>query len=594
MNGVNGYNSYTDTFRELAIRNSDMPMENVMAAFGRTGSMAAFTANPYVQNRRVKAISSLPVQYEYDKVAEMIQAPDENELPLRQVSHVLESTVAPYWKIRKTYQDIMTYHWYTCPTGELTISDAKTKDFQRELRLTEKFVDAAKIEQKAHEIVGQCVQEGKVFYTTRYQVDKTHNQVNYAFMQQLPQDWVKIVGFNNISKYTVAFNLMYFMEPGTSVEFWGDLFAPYMETFWDIATALPVKNKYKKFVYASKDAMPGDYVEKIKRLKDSGGGSLPDIYYQSSRWYYWVVLPVDKVWTFEIDDINRNVVPPLTGLFLSLVNIAKYEQIQLSLVQNPLVSLVLAEIPYRDDPGATQDDAYRLSPAGRALFETYWMQMLYNTNTTGVGFYSGPFKNMHLEQLAEAPSATKISSDGYAYAMQKSGIGIIPATTDPRAGTVNVSLKIESRFGEGIYRQMENMINYIFFDIGLKYDWHFHMFGNLAEDENRLKNAKEGMTLGILSSTLEYLALLGRRVSDDICASSMIMASGVMDMRIPLVSTYSSRRDTGTSDTRYRRRSRTTDTGNAPEVGKMLNPGGRERVEVIESEGKEQDADQGK
>ena len=44
------------------------------------------------------------------------------------------------------------------------------------------------------------------------------------------------------------------------------------------------------------------------------------------------------------------------------------------------------------------------------------------------------------------------------------------------------------------------------------------MFGNLAEDENILKNAKEGMTLGILSSTLEYLAILGRRVTDDFAA----------------------------------------------------------------------------
>lgn len=591
MKGISGYDSYANTFKELAARYSDMPIDNVMAAFGRTNSTAGFTANPYVQNRRVKAISSLPVQYEYDKVAEMIQAPNENELPLRQVSHVLESTVAPYWKIRKTYQDIMTYHWYTCPTGELTISEAKTKEFKRELSLTEKFVDAAKIEQKAHEIVGQCVQEGKAFYTTRYQVDKTHNQVNYAFMQQLPQDWVKIVGYNNISKYTVAFNLMYFMEPGTSADFFGDLFRPYMETFWDIVTVLPIKNKSKKFVYASQRSAGGDYVEKIKHAQESAEGA-PDIYYMTGRWYYWVVLPIDKVWTFEIDDVSRNVVPPLTGLFLSLVNIAKYEQIQLSLVQNPLVSLVLAEIPYRDDPSATQDDAYRLSPAGRTLFETYWRQMLYDTNTTGVGFYSGPFKNMHLEQLAEAPSATKISSDGYAYAMQKSGIGIIPATTDPRAGTVNVSLKIESRFGETIYRQMENMLNYIFFDIGFKYDWHFHMFGNLAEDENRLKNAKEGMTLGILSSTLEYLAILGRRVSDDICSSSMIMASGVMDMRVPLVSTYSAKQSE--SGLPPQPQQKQDGNGNETEVAKMLNPGGRARSETIESEGNEQDVDQGK
>ena len=140
-----------------------------------------------------------------------------------------------------------------------------------------------------------------------------------------------------------------------------------------IARALPKRNKNKKFVYAQED------IDRIRKAAEDD--SVAEIYYDCGRWYYWVTLPVDKVWSFEIDDINRNVVPPLTGLFLSFVNIAKYEQIQLSLVQNPLISIMTGEIPYRDDPSAAIDDAYRLSPAGRKLFETYWYQMLAETNT---------------------------------------------------------------------------------------------------------------------------------------------------------------------------------------------------------------------
>lgn len=576
MNGVEGYTSYNDMFRQLAQRYRDMPIDNVIAAFGRTSASTGFTANPYVQNRRVKAISSLPVEYSYDKVAEMLPKPNENELPLRQVSHVLESTVAPYWKIRKTYQDIMTYRWYTCPADIDTVDKARTSDFRRELLLTEKIAKEMRISEKAHEIVGQCVEEGKVFYTTRYQVDKTHNQVNYAFMQQLPQDWLKIVGYNNISKYTVAFNMMYFMEPGTSPEFFGNLFDRYWDDFMDVASTLPVRNKNKKFIFAQRNDN-ADYTAKIKRVSAEN----PDlnIYLSCGRWYYWVMLPVDRVWPYEIDDVNRNVVPPLTGLFLALVNIAKYEQIQLSLVQNPLISLVLAEIPYRDDPNATMDDAYRLSPSGRTLFETYWYRMLADTNTTGVGFYSGPFKNMHLEQLAEAPSATEISSNGYKYAVQKSGIGIIPASDDLRAGMIQVSFNLESHFAEIIYRQIENMMNYLYFDIGFKYNWQFHMFGNLYDDEKMRKEAKDGMTLGILSSTLEYLALNGHRVTDDIAASCMIIGSGVMDMRLPLVSSYSAKQ---------------SESGLPPQKAGAGDLGGRPRTDEVISEGKEQDLDGGK
>lgn len=547
-------------FRALAAEYRDMPVESVVSAFSRVQG-SAYTENPYVQNRRVKQISSLPVEYPYDKVSEMVANPGNNEMPLRQVSHALEATASPYFKIRKTYQDILTYHWYASPDG-VEESEAKEKAFWREMRLVNDFAKAARVDEMAHQIAGQVVQEGKVFYAFRYNVDKAHNQVNYAFMQQIPQDWIKIVGMNNISKYTIAFDMMYFMQPGTDYTQFGDLFEPYMGVFANVAPQLP-QYKNKKFVYASG-------MERLKALRDAVDQlpGKPEVYYQGGRWYYWVILPIDKVWTFEIDDTSKNVAPPLTGLFLSMTNIAKYEQVQLSLVQNPLIAMVLGEIPYRDDAGATQEDAYKLSPTGRRYYEALWYQMLSATNTTGVGFYLAPAENMQLVQLAEAPSANEISSNGYSYAMQKSGIGIIPATTDPRAGTVQVSMQIECRFGELLYKQVSRMMNYLYQSLGLRWRWEFVMFGSLATDDDRLKEAKDGMTLGILSSTMDYLAILGKRLTDDIAISNAVIGSGIMDKRLPLVSTFSAKQENGLP----------------PQAG-------RPKAEKVESEGQEKDMD---
>ncbi len=547
-------------FRALAAEYRDMPIESVVSAFSRVQG-SAYTENPYVQNRRVKQISSLPVEYPYDKVSEMVANPGNNEMPLRQVSHALEATASPYFKIRKTYQDILTYHWYASPDG-VEESEAKEKAFWREMRLVNDFAKAAHVDEMAHKIAGQVVQEGKVFYAFRYNVDKAHNQVNYAFMQQIPQDWIKIVGLNNISKYTIAFDMMYFMQPGTDYTQFGNLFEPYMGVFANVAPQLP-QYKNKKFVYASG-------MERLKALRDTVDQlpGKPEVYYQGGRWYYWVILPIDKVWTFEIDDTSKNVAPPLTGLFLSMTNIAKYEQVQLSLVQNPLIAMVLGEIPYRDDAGATQEDAYKLSPTGRRYYEALWYRMLSATNTTGVGFYLAPAENMQLVQLAEAPSANEISSNGYSYAMQKSGIGIIPATTDPRAGTVQVSMQIECRFGELLYKQVSRMMNYLYQSLGLRWRWEFVMFGSLATDDDRLKEAKDGMTLGILSSTMDYLAILGKRLTDDVAISNAVIGSGIMDKRLPLVSTYSAKQEKGLP----------------PQAG-------RPKAEKVESEGQEKDMD---
>lgn len=567
------YSSFPAMLKTMGERYTDLPMGRIIDAFASTVVDETMAGNPYIQNRRVKNISSFPVDYEYNEVAEMVQSPSDNEEPLREISHVLESTAAPYFKIRKTYQSIMTYHWYNAPVD--VEEGAEKTALWREMRLVDKLAEAMAVRQNAHMIVGQCIQEGKVFYVPRFRVDKSHNKVDYAYLQQLPQDWVKIVGFNNISKYTVAFDMMYFMEPGADVRQFGDLFMPYIDVFKQVAPDLP-KVRDKKFVYASGYEKFNDIKRNAKKGYLPG---LPDVYYQGGRWYYWVTLPIDRVWTFEVDDVNRNVVPPFTGLFLAMANIAKYEQVQLSLVQNPLVSLVLGEIPYRDNTNATTEDSYKLSPSGRRLFESLWYQMLNSTNTTGVGLYTGPFDNLHLEQLAEAPSATEISSKGYSYAMQKSGIGIIPSTDDPRAGTVQVALQIECKFAEPVYRTMERMMTYLYSLLGLKWEWKFTMFGSLATDKDDEKFYKDGMTLGLLPATIRYFALHDMRLSEDMAMSRLVKESGLLDLRQPLESSYGSRQ--------YNH------GGSGKQSTKSILPdqGGRPRSEEITSEGNEQDVD---
>lgn len=187
------------------------------------------------------------------------------------------------------------------------------------------------------------MRDGKVFYYPRFDIDKAHNQVRRATMQQLPQDWTKIVGFNSISKYTVAFNMFYFLQPGTTPMQFGDLFEPYLRDFDGVLNKPRGTDVPKGVIYnGGKPSIdPKKMLELQARRNDKGVAGNPDVYQQNGTWFYWVELPVDKVWTFEIDDVKANVVSPLTGLFLSMDGIAQYEQVQLELVQNPLVSMVL-------------------------------------------------------------------------------------------------------------------------------------------------------------------------------------------------------------------------------------------------------------
>ena len=565
-------------FKALSDQYGGMPASSMMNAFTRVSSGNYARNDPYIQNRRVQAISSLPADFTKAKVGEMLVAPLSNEQPLRQVEHALEYTAYPLFHTRKMYQDLLTYHSYVAP--EFSDKDsAKKDDFWREWKLVEKLRRKIDPRTTAHKLAGQAVQEGKVFYYPRVSVDKPHNKVNFAFMQQLPSDWVKIVGFNSVSKYTIAFNLFYFLKPGTDPMQFGDLFLPYLDVFEQVAKP---KGTGTKFVYAAKNSSSVSVnMRKLQELVTTASDGLPgdpDVYFQNGRWFYWVTLPIDEVFTFEIDDANTAVVSPLTGLFLSLLQIAQYEQIQLELVQNPLIALFTGEIPYKKSDTATKEDEYRLSDAGRRMFEAFWYQMLSDSNTSGIGWFTAPVENIKMHQLAEAPSATKISSAGYGYTMAKAGLSaLIPTSDEPRAGVANISLQIECKFAEQIYRCYERMMQTIFERLNLKYEWRFTLFGNIAEDDEKLKAAKEGMTLGILPQTLIYLAMNDLSVLDDMTVSHAIKESGLLDLRIPLVTSYNAKQDASSLP---------------PQAKHDANPGGRPSGDgTANTDGREGDLD---
>lgn len=529
------YSSFPAIFgkmRSMAQEYSTMPIESLISAFGNViGWNYGYAGqDPYTQNRRVKAISTRPANYTKNQIAKMVQDPEGNEQPLRAVERALEYSAYPLWHTRTVYQNLLTYHSYVAPY--LTDKeDAKRDDFWREWKLLEKLRKQINPKDTCHMICGQALEEGKVFYCPRIRVDKAHNKIDYAFLQQMPSDYIKIVGFNNISKYTVAFDLMYFMTPGTDPAQFGDLFDDYLDAFYD---AVIVPNGLgKRIVYAS-----GKAKINLEKVLKSANPNV-EAYFQSGRWCYWVTLPVDKVFPFEIDDTDRNVIPVFIGLFLEFIQLAQLEQIQLELLQNPLVSILHGEIPYWDDRSAGGDDQYKLSNAGMLLFEALWYQMLARNNTSGIGLYMAPLANMKLESLTEAPSAMDIVSKGFTDTMAQAGLtALIPTSAEARAGAVNVSFLIESQLGKPIYSCYERMVNCLIDKMNLNYDFRFFMFGDLATDADREKALKEEMTLGLLPAAIEWNALKDRSILDDLAWSDAVIESKIMDKRIPLISSF--------------------------------------------------------
>lgn len=568
------YGSWAQWFKSLSDKYGNLSPASIQAAYTRALPFESmFTHDPFVQNRRVKRMSSLPVDTDKDTIVEMLRKPDDNEMGIRQVSNILEYTAYPMFKIRQTYQDLLTYHHYVYPVVDRK-EDAGKDEFRREWRTVVRMEDEIQPSRSLRHIVGQCIRDGKVFYVPRLSVDKSHAKVDYAYLQQLPQDWVKIAGFNNISKYTVAFDMMYFLQPGTTYRQYGDLFEPYIEDFLQAFDNEPKRTPRGVIMASAKDVSTGRMMKLQEMSRDGMLAGNPEIYnVNGTRWFYWVYLPAEKVWTFEADDVKPNVVSPFTGLILSMAAIAQYEQVQLEIVQNPLVALLHGEIETYDAVSPTESDPYKVSPAGREMFQSLFYQTMAMTNTGGIGIYSAPFRNMKLEQLSEAPNANQISSAGYEYAMEKSGLSaLIPTTSDARAGVAQISLMIESRFAQHLYWQFERMMNVLIQMQNFHYEWRFRMFGSLAEDKDAHERCIKSMELGILPDLFEYNALNGRNVLDDIGMSYAVSASGLLDERKPLITSYSAKNA----------------EGNLPP---FRDEGGRPESKGITSDGQEADMD---
>lgn len=501
---VSAWNGLLERFNKLAQTYATvLPDDSLYTAFMKAGNETA-NYSP-IQNSRVKAISPLPVDFTKEEIGEFLRTPYNSEKPLRQTSQVLRWTAYPYFKVSKTYQDIPTYRHYFKPLY-IDKETALKDDFKREAILLDKLDKTLRIETIAHKITGQAINEGKVFYQLRTDIDKVHNQVNYAFMQQLPSDWCQIIGFNNISNYTVSFNLMYFMQMGTDYRQFGDLFEPYMKDFYGSFEETTGKVRNKKYVYLAKNGK--QYRFNINKVKSNAIGN-PKAFMQNGVCIYYVSLPIDKIWTFEIDDTTTAVAPSLSGLMLTYSQQSDYEAAQLSLLLNPLIKIFTGEIPFRDEQGATPEDSYKLSVGGRAMFEAFFNQLMARNNTGGTAFYSAPFENIKSHDFAESANANEISESFNRYGLEKAGLaGLIPVSNDVKASQVDISGKIESRFSTAtIYSQFEKMVDNLYTRLNLKYDWEYKMFGTIFTDKETRENAEKMLALGDLSSIYVLSAL---------------------------------------------------------------------------------------
>ena len=560
---LNSYELAAARMRGLSEAYGDMPVDAVYRAFMRAGGGGYLLNMPQLQNQRVRAIQTTPADYTKDQIEKFVGDPEHSEKALREISASLSWSTETFDLIQQVKTDMSGFYWYIGMAKTHSKVDEDTA--MREWMLAYDIAENLKIQAKAHEIAGLCMRYGKVFYTPRISVDKSHAKVNYAELQQLPEDYCKIVGFNNgPGKYTVAFNLMYFTHPGNDWRQFGDLFEPYMSDFQSVVTE---KGRY---VYSSART-PAIDGEKFRRNHISQGAGHPKWENIGKVWMYWVTLPADEVVVFEADDRTALVAPPTTGLMVSMTQIPNYEAAQMEIILNPLTSVLTGSLETTDTKNTvTNSDPIRISDPIRQMFESIWYEMLDRNNTSGVGVYLAPAKDLKLQSISDNVSNINIAQSAYSDQVLKSGMSFaIPTTNDPKVGTATLAAKVQANAIQPIYFGMERFMNWLFEELGFRSRLKFHMFGNVFDRESDLEDARKDMERGILPATLRYEAMMGMSPFEDIQVSKLVKKLGILDERLPLITSYSAKNMNPNMPP-------SAGSGaQPPEVKKDLDPGGR-------------------
>lgn len=537
-----------------------LPMDNIYGAFGR--ALGYWANQPSVQNARLKAISPLPYDFSKEELGEFLRTPQNSELPLQQVSEGLKWTAYPYFKTIKSYSDMATFRNYVIPQY-IDSEIVKSENFKREFKLVDKIRKACDIPTIGHKVTGQALTQGKVFYVMRYSIDKSHNKVNTIFFQELPKAWSTVIGYNNVSTYTISFNLMYFMTPGTDYRQFGDLFEPYMNDFDKWYSGENRKSFRAKCVYASRNN--AKFESEVKAWQQNG------------RWFYYVSLPIDRVWTFEIDDTTPIVASPLSGLLQTFAQQADYEAAQLSLVLNPLIKILTGEIPYYKSVEAKEDNGFRLTYEARALFEAYFNSLMAQTNTGGVGFYTAPVENIKSHDFTESANANDVSNSFLRYGGNKTGLNaLVPITDNPHQGVAEYSAKLESKYTQCIYRTLARMVNYLLDSQNLQYEWKCVIFGDIYSDDLTRTNALKELDKGDISAYFILAALNNQSVLDKLTMCDVVDSIGLIDkLQVPQ-----------TAYTQSGKNSPKSDTGGAPtkDIGAIQETKIEKQVENVTSE----------
>lgn len=472
----------------------------------------AMLNNPFLQNQRLRRISSNASAKSKTDLQKALQSPQGNEQLFREESLFLSFTNYVYHSLLNLYRDIPLYNYYYTPKY-VDKKDMSGDNFKKESKKVDKILKAFKVKQTFKKINKATQVEGKTTWLLRRSM-QNNGDIDFFVLQKLDSDMVKLTSMGSDQNFICSFNFMIFLNPMYSLEFYPPIFK---EIFQELLDNGIITEDSKGNLRFSPQALA---------LAQSEGKLTYDGTFENSNnnYLYWVQLPQTLAWTFSQDESHVNAFPDTIGLFMDLSELDGYRWIQSSILSNVVSSILTAEVPYIKDAQAGSD-ASVFSPDSIIGFENLFKQ---NVSNMVLPFFA-PFENYKLFTIENQPENLNIIYSRLRDLVATSGTSSLLGITEKPTVAMTVAAKqLAASHCDYLTRQFENFLNYAVNNkFNLKYDWKITLWGDIYHWRDDLKIAKELLSGGVTSVLPKILSAEDMSLEDCICTSDYIDSLGI-------------------------------------------------------------------
>lgn len=517
------------TIEELSAR-WQKSFTNIMSLSNRGVDVSEYLyawnrANPFIQNQRVKNLSTRSTTYSKEQLAKFSANPGSSETALRGAAMTASSSQQIFYNILRRSCDVPVYNHFVIPELLDGEADYKKDEYKAEARLVDDFFDTFDVPNSLKTVALQVKREGKCSYIFRNRFSGTGKKktCDYACFEKLPTDWIKITGIGQLG-YTISFDFSYFLQVGNDPRFFGD--DSFFVQVWNdmINKEIVITKNGKKtidmgkargYTYDWNGSSIGSTIE--SKFIDNAG----------QRFLFWVNLPFDLAYTFASDNSTPFVAPDTMGLLQKLQELTDYGTLAGLIASTPLTAVLTGEAEFVEGARPNKNET-KISPEVLLGLQTMFNSM----TSSNVEAYFMPLKNIKLQQLNADVNSSDITTKAMKNLVAYAGEGGLTITTDkPSIAQVRAAEHLAAEQQRYVTLQIQHVLNYILkHNLGFKYRWKVSIWGDIFFQEDEKSFTKEQVQSGNLALLPKLMSAEGLSMTDTEALTKFVSSLGIYDL----------------------------------------------------------------